>query len=123
MSEAELSLYDRLGGRPGVDGVIADLYDRIMGDDALAPFFDGVDVERVQRHQIDLVITAVGGPSTFTGRSLRDAHAGLQIEQLHVDLVIAHLSASLERGGVAPDDVASLIAVVERLWTAQFWTA
>jgi hemoglobin len=121
VSEPELSLYDRLGRRDGVNGVIADLYDRVMGDDELAPFFDGVDLERVQRHQLDLVTTAVGGPSTFSGRSLREAHAGLQIEPRHVESVIAHLAASLERGGVAPDDVAAVTAVVERLWIAQFW--
>lgn len=124
MSDAvEPSLYERLGRREGIADVVADLYERILGDDDLAPFFRSVDVAVVQRHQLDLVTEATGGPAVFAGRSLRDAHAGLHIEQRHVDLVIGHLSASLAAGGVAPTDVDTVLAVVQRLWVAQFWHA
>ena len=114
-------LWARLGGSDGIAGAVADLYDRILGDDELAPFFAGVDVHSVQRHQRELVTTAVGGPSSYVGRSLQDAHRGLQIERHHVDLVVGHLAAALQRSGVAPSDVDTVVGLVERMWTAQFW--
>jgi hemoglobin len=124
MSDIEQpTLFERLGRRDGLAAVVADLYDRILGDDELAHFFHGVAVDTVQRHQLDLVTTAVGGPSVFTGRSLHEAHAGLDIQPRHVELVIAHLDAALAHSGVAPTDSATVVAQVRRLWVAQFWPA
>jgi len=116
-------LWERLGGADGIADAVTDLYDRILGDDELARFFVGIDVHAVQRHQRELVTTAVGGPSQYAGRSLHDAHRGLAISRHHVDLVVGHLAAALERSGVAPTDVETVLGLVERLWTAQFWQA
>ena len=122
MTDADQSaLFDRLGGHAGIAGAVSDLYDRILGDDELAHFFDGIDVAEVQRHQRELVTTAVGGPSAYEGRTLREAHQGLNIERHHVDLVIRHLAGALARAGVAPSDVMTVLALVDRLWTAQFF--
>jgi len=115
------TLFERLGGHDGIAGAVTDLYDRILGDDELAHFFDGIDVATVQRHQRELLTTAVGGPSMYVGRSLREAHAGLHIDRHHVDLVVRHLAASLARAGVAPTDVMTVLSLIDRLWMAQFF--
>ena len=116
----QATLFDRLGGHAGIAAAVADLYDHILDDDELAHFFVGIDVAEVQRHQRELVTTAVGGPSLYEGRTLREAHDGLGIERRHVDLVIRHLAGALARAGVAPADVMAVLSVIDRLWTAQF---
>ena len=95
--EHQSTLFERLGGNDGIAGAVADLYDRILGDDELAHFFVGFDVDVIARHQRELLTTAVGGPSMYEGRTLREAHEGMHIERHHVDLVIRHLAGALAR--------------------------
>ena len=121
MEDAGPSLYERLGGAAGVTSVVDDLYRRVLADPELAPFFHDSAVDDVRRHQRELVTAALGGPSSYTGRSLREAHAGLDIAERHVELVLGHLEAALDHCGAAHADLAPVLAVVTRLWRAQWW--
>ena len=122
MSEGgSATLFERLGGEAGVSVVVEDLYSRILDDPELASFFEGVAVDQVKRHQRELVVTAVGGPTSYSGRTIREAHAGYVIEPRHVDRLYLHLSAALATGGVSATDAAVVDGLVKRLWHAQFW--
>jgi hemoglobin len=122
MAEAEWSeAFQRLGGDEGITNVVDDLYQRILDDPQLAPFFTSVDVDAVRTHQRSLVMAAIGGPAAYSGRDLREAHAGLAITNAHVDLVCDHLTASLDANGAAPTDARHVVELVRRLWNAQAW--
>jgi hemoglobin len=103
--------------------VVGELYSQIQDDPDLAPFFVGVELAEVMRHQRELVVTAVGGPSVYSGRAIREAHKGLAIEQHHLDRLYLHLGAALAAGGVAETDAEIVSSLVKRLWQAQFWSA
>ena len=49
---ASVSLYDRLGGKANVEAAVEIFYLRIMADEALAPFFEGVHMARQKQHQV-----------------------------------------------------------------------
>jgi hemoglobin len=112
VSDATLRQYDRLGGFDGIRAAVDELYTRILQDSDLAPYFAGVDVARVKRHQVLLLCSLLGGPETYDGRALGTAHSGLGITSADFDRVVAHLEAVLDAAG-AP--AGTIVAVTDTL--------
>ena len=107
-----LSDYEAIGGAPAVKLVIDDFYSRILDDRALAPFFAGVDLPRLKRHQALMVTKVLGGPDRYTGRTLRDAHHAMAITSVDFGRVAGHLVAALRQAGVGEDVVDRAAAAV-----------
>jgi methyl-accepting chemotaxis protein len=106
-TEHPTSLFERIGGAPTVDAAVGIFYDKVLGDETLAPFFDGIDMDRQRGMQRNFMTTAFGGPSNYTGRDLRAAHAPLVaqgLNEIHFNSVAGHLQATLEELGV-PDEL------------------
>jgi hemoglobin len=102
------ALYDSLGGDPGLKTAVAVFYARVTADPELAPYFAGVDLDRLRSHQRAFLMAALGGPEIFTGRPLEAAHAGRGITDEHFDRLVDHLAATLGDLGGAPSDVAQV---------------
>jgi hemoglobin len=109
------TLFERLGGSVSIDVAVDQLYDRLLDDPEVAPFFDGVPMDRQRAHQKAFLAMALGGPASSHGRSLDEAHAALAIDDHHVDLVAGHLISVLLGLGVAPELVDEVIAAVDGL--------
>jgi hemoglobin len=71
----DMALYDDIGGAPAVRAALNAFYPRVLADETLGPFFLGVDIERLKKIQEGFFAMALGGPNTYTGRRLHDAHA------------------------------------------------
>jgi hemoglobin len=69
-----MSLYDNVGGAPGVRAVLDAFYSRALADPVLSRFFLGVDIERLKTSEERFYATALGGGGSYAGRSLEDAH-------------------------------------------------
>jgi hemoglobin len=99
------TLFDRLGGAPAIEAVVADLYHRLLRDPLLQPVFDGIDTAQLMQHQRRFLAFALGGARRYTGRGLREAHAGVVerhgIGRAHFDAVLGHLHAAMHGLGVA----------------------
>jgi truncated hemoglobin YjbI len=72
------SLYVKYGSRI-TTGISELVYDRLLADPDLAPFFVGVDVEALRDHMADFLGVVTGGPDIYRGRDIRDAHHSLSI--------------------------------------------
>ena len=75
----EGSLYERLGRIESISAVVEDFRDRVARDDRINQKFARTDLGRLTRMLIDQVCQAAGGPCTYTGRSMKDAHAGMGV--------------------------------------------
>ncbi|GAA1787199.1 group I truncated hemoglobin [Agromyces lapidis] len=106
------AIYDELGGSDGVRTAVAVMYHRVVADPELAPWFEGIDVDRLQAHQRAFLAAAFGGPQVFSGRSIGEAHHGMAITDAAFDRVVASLMTALADLGVAKEAVG---AVGERL--------
>jgi hemoglobin len=108
------SLFDRIGGPPAVAAAAELFYRKVLADPALAGYFDDVDMDRQVAQQAAFLTMALGGPSAYTGRDLRTAHAPLPgLTDEHVDLVLVYLAQTLSELGVCAADVASAGAIAE----------
>jgi hemoglobin len=106
------SIYVQLGA-PAIADVVVTFYKMMMGDPSLAPYFDGYDVEDIMAHQHQFLCVATGGPLDYLGRSIRAAHAHLQIANEHFDRTAEHLAAALAGAGVPGELTATILAKVE----------
>jgi truncated hemoglobin YjbI len=100
-SPALPSVYDELGQEPAITEAVDRFYRRVLDDPALAPVFDGIDMDRLKDHQVALLVKVLGGPDRYSGRALEAAHRGLGITDAQYDLVGAHLTAVLEELGAS----------------------
>lgn len=89
-------------------------YDKVLADDRINHFFTNVDMERQRRHQAAFVAFAVGGPK-YSGRSMEQAHEGMNLQPAHFDAVVEDLVAALEESGVEKQDVATVVQTVGTL--------
>lgn len=109
------SLYERVGGEAAVKATVIKMYDKILSDDELAPFFDDVDVERLRLSQSAFVTYAFGGPNNYTGKSMRIAHAGAVARGLndhHFDLVAGHLKSAMQELKVPSELIDEALTIV-----------
>lgn len=95
--------YEKVGGGRAVAGVVDHFYELVLSDPSLAPFFHDVDMARLKRHQVLLVSQALGGPVTYDGRALGEAHAGMDISNDNFGRVVDHLVTAMSNAGVTPD--------------------
>jgi hemoglobin len=95
--------YERIGGGRAVAAVVDRFYELVLADHRLAPFFVGLDMSRLKRHQVLLISQVMGGPADYDGRTLRDAHNGLKISSDDFARVVTHLVAALQEAAVPAD--------------------
>lgn len=106
-------LYSKYGNRV-TTATTEILYDRILADPQLAPFFEGVDIDRLREHMSDILSMIIGGPDLYQGRDLKEAHAAYKIRMDDFNRVAAHLAASLSIAGVEDEDVTKIMAEVAK---------
>jgi hemoglobin len=109
------TLYDRLGGEEAIDAVVDEFYDRVLTDDRLEPYFEGVDTEALHDHQTKFISHVAGGPVEYDGRNMAAAHAHLGITGEDFDRVADHLDASLREFDVSSADRERLLDAVDSL--------
>ena len=107
-----VSLYEQVGGDAVLRPAIGLLYRKVFQDPSLLPFFDGVDRERLEAHQLSFVTQALGGPDRYEGRALRDAHAALSIEQRHFDVLTLHMEVAFLEMGLNQELVDQALAAI-----------
>lgn len=114
-TRSPVSIYDRVGGHEGLEAVVEDFYNRVLGDDQLSGFFAGTNMNRMKGRSAEFFAAALGGPHPYTGLSMERAHQGRGITMAHFDLVVGHLEDALAAVGVPQETVEELIGVIAPL--------
>jgi hemoglobin len=112
-----MTIYEQVGGHGVIKSAVSVFYDRVVGDEALAHWFEGIDLSRLRAHQRAFLSAALDGPQLFTGKDLHTAHAGMDITDDAYTRVIAHLITTLDDLGVAEPLLAEVEARLEALRT------
>ncbi len=108
------SLYEKIGGEGAVNAAVDIFYRKVLADDRINRFFEGVDMEKQAAKQKAFLTFAFGGPNNYTGKDMREGHAQLVKDGLndsHVDAVIEDLGATLKELNV-PDELISEVAAI-----------
>jgi hemoglobin len=76
-------LYERLGGRPALQAVVADIIELHFTEPLTKPLCKGVDKQRLIDHVVDFLCQASGGPERYSGRDMITAHVHLDMTDVH----------------------------------------
>lgn len=107
-----MTLFDKYGGYETFAQIVRSFYRAVLDEPTLQPYFAGVDMARLMRHQTDFLSTALGGPTQYFGGDLGFVHAHLHITPADFQLVSELLRDALEDAGVEEKDVLTVMHVV-----------
>ncbi|WP_146392248.1 group I truncated hemoglobin [Allorhodopirellula solitaria] len=105
MAENEQELLERLGGPAAVADFIKELYERVLADPALAPFFEKTSMDRVRKMQYEFLVAALDGPVSYSGAELTAVHRGRGITDQHFATFCGHFADVLEAHGISSADI------------------
>jgi hemoglobin len=112
MTTQMTSLYDRLGGRGAISALTESWVARVGGDDRTNGKFARTDIPRLKKEVADQLCEAAGGPCTYTGRSMRETHAGMKTTAGEFDVVMQHLGATLDELGIPKTEQDELVDLI-----------
>lgn len=94
------TLYDQLGGQPGVARIVQNAVELYMTDDRIKADFDNINPDRLRSRLTDQICQLTGGPCIYRGRPMSAAHAGLDTSQAKFNAVAEDMQTAMEQAGV-----------------------
>lgn len=112
MTTQTRSLYDRLGGIDAISALTESWVARVGGDDRANGKFVRTDIARLMKEVVDQLCEATGGPCAYTGRSMRETHAGMKVTAGEFEVVMQHLRAALDELNIAKPEQDELVELL-----------
>jgi hemoglobin len=106
------SLYDRLGGKPAITAVVDDFVTRVAKDERINKKFARSDIPRVKVMLVDQICQASGGPCSYTGRTMRAAHANMGVTEGEFVALVDDLVQALNQLKVGQTEQKELLALL-----------
>jgi hemoglobin len=111
-AQAEQSLYERLGGKDAITAVIDDFVANVAADARINKRFASTNIPHLKQMLVDQVCAATGGPCTYTGKSMVDAHRGMQITEAEFNALVEDLTKSLDKFKVGEREKTELLGAL-----------
>lgn len=109
------TLYQRLGGREAIKGVVDDFVANMAADPRVNSRFKGmqpVALFKLQTNIADQICDATGGPCAYLGRDMKATHAGMGITDAEWSAAVEDLVKSLNKFKVGAKDQQELLAIL-----------
>ena len=105
------SLFERIGGIDAVNAAVDIFYTKVLADDSINRFFKNTDMVTQAGKQKAFLAYAFGAPMAYTGKNMREAHAGMNLTEYHFNAVVGHLVATLQELNVKQNLIDEVINV------------
>jgi hemoglobin len=99
-ARADDSLYRQFGEKPGLVKIVDDMYTNVLADPRTAPYFENAPVKRIKPLLVEQFCVLLGGPCTYTGRSMKRSHEGHAIDRAAFDALVEDLQTAMDKNGV-----------------------
>jgi hemoglobin len=109
---ARKSLYDRLGGKPAITAVVDDFVGTVASDARIKGRFANTNIPRLKAMLVDQICEATGGPCTYVGRSMLDAHRGMNVNEAEFSALVEDLVKSLDKFKVPAQEKNELLSAL-----------
>lgn len=94
------SFYQELGGKAGIDAIVAEFVTIMLDDKRINATFEGVDFDRLRAKLAEQFCVVSGGPCVYTGKSMAESHEDLKVNNTQFNALVENLQLALERRGV-----------------------
>jgi hemoglobin len=107
------SLYDRLGGVDAIKAVVKDFVEEQVAKDArINARFVNADLTKLQEQLTNQICEATGGPCKYTGKNMKESHAGMGINDTEFGALVEDLKKSLAKLNVPQAEQDELISAL-----------
>lgn len=111
------TLFETIGGRFKINAAVESFYKRVIADESLRPFFEGVGLEHLRGRQSMFLAMLLGGKTVYTGKDIRAVHdhpRTMGMDQSHFEKFLNHFRAALKEVGVERDKLEQIIKLLNQ---------
>jgi len=111
------TLYTRLGGQAAIVAVVNQFVANVGADARINSFFkatvaDPARLAAFKTNLVNLICQGTGGPCTYTGKSMKDAHKGMGVTDANFNALVEDLVAALNQFKVGAQEQKDLLAIL-----------
>jgi hemoglobin len=111
-TSANRSLYDRLGGKSAITAVVDTFVARVAADARINKKFAKSNIPRVKTELVDQICSQTGGPCTYSGRTMKEAHRNMKVTEGEFNALVEDLVAALNQFNVPKREQDELLAAL-----------
>jgi hemoglobin len=110
------TLFDRLGGRQGIERLVADIVENHYRNPIIGTRFAQVkDRAALERHSVEFICAGTGGPLAYSGRDLLSAHKGMNVSEQELIAAMDDIVAAMTRNALDQSVQNEMIAILYSL--------
>ena len=108
----EQSLYERLGGAQGVRKLANDIADRHLENPLIKTRYEAVeDMDKVKQIVFEFIGAGTGGPETYTGKGMLEAHRGMNISEQEFIAVLDDIMLAMDDNNLGEAEKKDMLAI------------
>lgn len=100
-AKADRDLYQKFGGMEKIEQMTDFFIEEISFDNRIYPFFADTKIERFREKFIEQICAELGGPCQYSGDSMKDSHAGMDIRESDFNRLVELLIVAMERADIS----------------------
>lgn len=105
------SIFDRIGGQAAVNAAVEIFYGKVIADPVVNGFFKNTDMKAQRAKQAKFLAFVMGGPEKWKGKSMLEAHKGMNLTDEHFGAIAGHLQTTLEELKVPADVIGEIMTI------------
>jgi hemoglobin len=110
------SLFERLGGSNGIRAIVDDVVARHMENPTIRarfrPYLETPEkLATTKNHLCAFLEQGGGGPAKYTGRSMRDAHRGMNVSEAEYMAALDDILAALRKHAIDEQTQKDVLAI------------
>ncbi|HEX5611911.1 MAG TPA: group 1 truncated hemoglobin [Burkholderiales bacterium] len=114
------SLYERLGGSPGINALVDDIVARHMENPVIRsrfqPYLETPDRLKITKQHLCAFLEAgSGGSAKYTGRDMKQAHRGMNINEAEYMAALDDILDALRKRGIDEQTQKDVLAIAYSL--------
>ena len=112
---AQASLYDRLGGRPGIEAIVENIWENHVSNPLINKRYADSNPSEVKRLVTEMCCAGFGGPETYTGKDMISAHKGMNINDTEFVAVCDDVLKALDQNNVGQREKDEILCILYSL--------
>jgi hemoglobin len=97
---ADDALFAEMGGKAGIDRLVDEVEKIYLDDSRIKEAFAESNLERLNTKLKEDFCVVAGGPCTYTGHSMEEAHRGLGLKNFDFNALVEDLQLAMDKVGV-----------------------
>jgi hemoglobin len=106
------TLYQRLGGKDAIVAVVDEFVGNVAADARINGRFASTNIPRLKQMLVDQICAGTGGPCTYSGRDMKSAHTGMNINDGEFGALVEDLIKALDKFKVPEKEKKELLAIL-----------